>query len=226
MIDSPRFVYGLSFILAFCSLTYELVFAQVLSVCLGGTKYQYLLTISLFTCALGAGSLYFGVLKKRVPTKVLFFNVEIFLTFLGLTGPFIITWLLRISDGPVFYEHLSKAVSYLFIFLIGFFSGFELPCLFSLAENKEGKILAFDYMGMLGASLFFPLIGLPLLGTAGTALATSNINLMAIVLIRPSQSVLVKNLLLLLNLFIFGLILFFREELNHLLSSIYLMGVK
>ncbi len=226
MTESPRFVYGLSFILAFCSLTYELVFAQVLSVCLGGTKYQYLLTISLFTFALGAGSLYFGTLKNKIPTRVLFLRVEFLLTILGLLGPFIITWLLKISDGPIFYEHLSKAISYLLIFLIGFFSGFELPCLFSMAENKQGKILAFDYMGMLGASLFFPLVGLPLLGTAGTALITSNINLMAIVLMRPSGSVLIKNLSLLLNLFIFGLILLFREELNHLLSSIYLMGVK
>jgi spermidine synthase len=222
---SPRLVYILSFVLAFCSLTYELIFAQILSVCLGGTKNQYLLTISIFTFALGIGSIFFGLLKEKIKIQNLFIIVEIILTILGAMGPFVITWILRINDHSIYSHNISKFISYFLIFLVGFFSGFELPCLFSLSEKNQGKVLAYDYLGMLTGSLFFPLIGLPLLGTAGAALMVSNTNLLALYFLKPFQSRAANSIIIFLNIISLGMIFLFREEFNHLLTSIYLIGV-
>jgi predicted membrane-bound spermidine synthase len=116
-------------------------------------------------------------------------------------------------------------MSYFIIFLVGFLSGFELPCLFSLSEDNHGKVLAFDYVGMLSGSLFFPLVGLPILGTAGTALVISIINLITIVYIRPFETKIVGHSFVLLNILFLGLIFYSREFLNDILTSIYLIGV-
>jgi spermidine synthase len=220
-----RLIYTLSFLLAFCSLTYELVFAQVLSVCLGGTKFQYLLTISIFTTALGIGSLLFGVIKNRFEIGYIFIFTEIILTTTGLIGPFLITWLLRIGDHSFGAGLLMPFLCYLLVFTVGLFSGLELPCLFSLSERNQGKIIAFDYLGMLCSSLFFPLIGLPVLGTAGAALMIANLNILSINFIRPFSSKMKNNLFLLVNLSCSLMIFYFREELNNVLTFLYLIGV-
>jgi|GEM_PF-1422240 spermidine synthase len=219
------YLYPFSFLLAFCSLSYELVFAHVLSVCLGGTKNQYLLTISIFTFALGLGSLVFGMIKKKFNLKNIFLFTEVFLTAIGATGPFLITWILRVGENSFFNEIVLKILSYFIIFLVGFLSGFELPCLFSYSDKNQGKTLAFDYMGMLAASLFFPLVGLPELGTAATALTIANLNFAGIIIIQPFERNVLNILFILISIVFGGLILFFREELNLLLTSLYLIGV-
>lgn len=214
-----------SFLLAFCSLFYELVYAQVLSVCIGGTKIQYLLTISLFTSALGLGSLSFNYFKERLTIKNLFFKIEVLLIAFGATGPFFISWLLQANEAPTSLSFLKTLLSYIFIFIIGVLSGFELPCLFSLLKDAHGKILAFDYLGMLAASLLFPFLFLPYLGTAASTLFVSNINMVALIWLAPIKSKFINSLLYVLNGLTFFAIFFFRSELNDILSKLYLGGI-
>lgn len=220
----PVTVYFFTFVLAFCSLFYELVYAQILSVSLGGTKIQYFTIISLFTCALGFGSLAYGRMKLKYPLRKMFFFVELSLTLLGALGPFLITWLLQPgSTGvPVFGFVI---LSYVIVALIGFLSGFEIPSLFAMVKNAQGKILAFDYLGMLGASLLFPFFFLPVLGTAASTLIVAGANGLALIWLRsdePSKK---------LSVFLYGLCLVYFfvvatnvEALNDLLSSLYLGG--
>lgn len=223
MTSSRPVVYLFSFLLAFCSLFYELVYAQILSVCIGGTKTQYLITISLFTSALGIGSLLFNYFKIRVEGRRLFFLIELFLTILGSIGPFYIAWLLQVENDSSAWISAKIYFSYFFIFLIGLLSGFELPCLFAQLKDAHGKILAFDYLGMLTASILFPFYFLPYLGTAASTLFVANINVLALIWLRPvGFNKAMTVVLTLLNIALFVIIVSYRSELNATLSAIYL----
>lgn len=224
MIRGKFVVYLFSFLLAFCSLFYELVYAQILSVCIGGTKTQYLITISLFTSALGAGSLLFNFFKEKIEGQKLFFLVELSLTILGSIGPFFIAWLLQVENGSSPGWASAKVYfSYFFIFLIGLLSGFELPCLFARLKDAHGKILAFDYLGMLAASILFPFYFLPQMGTAASTLFVANINVLALIWLRPvGLNKGLTGLFTFLTIGLFFVIMFFRADLNATLSSIYL----
>lgn len=216
--------YFYTFLLAFCSLFYELVYAQILSVCLGGTKNQYLTIISLFTCALGLGSILQAKLKLRLPVRQLFFRIEVLLSFMGLIGPFFIVWILQ-PGGDEFWRSGAIFVSYFFVFVIGFLSGFEIPCLFDMMEGSQGKILAFDYVGMLAATVLFPFLFLPYLGTAAGLLVVVGANLMGLVWLRTDSPKASTNLLLYALIFLYIVsVISLREELNHKLSLLYLGG--
>ncbi len=226
MVYQKRVILLFSFLLAFCSLFYELVYAQILSVCIGGTKTQYLITISLFTSALGIGSLLYNFFRKKMEGRVLFFRVELFLTILGSIGPFFIAWLLQVENESAAWTTSKIYFSYFFIFIIGFLSGFELPCLFDFLKDNHGKILASDYLGMLSASILFPFFFLPVLGTAASTLFVANINVLALIWLRPiKMNKALTCALGLSNMALFFVIVIYRAELNSTLSSIYL-GLK
>lgn len=218
-------VYFFSFLLAFCSLFYELAYAEVLSVCLGGTKVQYITTIALFTCALGFGSLFFRRISQSKGLRRTFFTAELLLMFLGALGPFFITWVLQPGGIPWLYP-VKVGLSYALIFSIGFISGLELPSLFALRPNAEGKILAMDYLGMLSASVTFPLLFLPNLGTAASTLLIALLNGSALLWLREKRSSPILTGLSFLTLLGLGvLVITQRAELNGLLSALYLGGV-
>ncbi len=219
-------VYFFSFLLAFCSLFYELVYAHILSVCVGGTKTQYLLIISLFTCALGIGSLLQHKLAERFTLRRLFFAVELSLTVLGSLGPFLIAWVLQVEPEPAALTTAKLALSYFLVFLIGLLSGFEIPCLFALAPEAHGKVLGFDYAGMLAASILFPFLFLPVLGTASSTLVIAALNLHALIWLLPASAS--KRVKLVLHGATFVLIcalVGLRSPLNEVLSSLYLGGI-
>ncbi|MFP5490086.1 MAG: hypothetical protein ACLGG0_01195 [Bacteriovoracia bacterium] len=176
-------VYALSLVLAFCSFYYELALGQILSVNLGGTKQQYFIIFALFTTALGFGSLSFGRLKRQYSVEKIFVCVEVALTLLGGLGPFVITGLFASLSTA-----LAAGISYVLVFLIGFASGFELLCLFSLLPQKHGKILAFDYLGMLAAALLFPYYLLPELGVGASTVLVATLNLATLTVIMPSNA--------------------------------------
>lgn len=217
-------VYFFSFLLAFCSLFYELVYAEVLSVCLGGTKLQYISTIALFTCALGLGSITFGKLSEDRNLRKIFFHIELLLLLIGGCGPFLITWLLQ-PGGISVLAPIKLAGTYGIIFIIGFLSGFELPLLFALKKDSEGKILAMDYLGMLVATISFPLFFLPVLGTASSTLLIALANGSALVWLRDDKKASTVTIgYLILILFFMSLVVLKREDLNETLSSLYLGG--
>ncbi len=226
MISSrPVVIYFFTFLLAFCSLFYELVYAQVLAVCLGGTKNQYLTIICLFTCALGFGSIVQGKLRQRFPLRKTFFTIEVLLTLLGSTGPFIITWILQPGTSP-FWSTIAVFSAYFIVVVIGFLSGFEIPSLFAMLENSQGKILAFDYFGMLIASVAFPFYFLPELGTAASTLVVAGSNVMGLIWLRSDKPNLYVNWILYGACAAYiAFVISKKEELDLFLSHLYLGGM-
>ena len=75
-------VYLVTFVLAFCSIVYELLLGQTLSAFLGNTVLRYSVTIGLYMMSLGIGSMIAeGRLVKRPVTGLL--RIEILLTVVG-----------------------------------------------------------------------------------------------------------------------------------------------
>lgn len=223
MTASRNTVYLFSFLLAFCSLFYELVYAHILSVCLGGTKTQYLLIISLFTCALGLGSLLQDSFRKKYDLRKLFFMVELLLIVLGSAGPFVIAWLLQVKEEVHSITVVKIFFSYFLVFTIGLLSGFEIPCLFNLCDDSHGKVLAFDYGGMLVASVLFPFLFLPYLGAAASTLIIASLNLHALVWLLPQE--VTPRQKFFFHLGVVALIVslaFLKYELNSFLGLLYL----
>lgn len=225
MQKQTRIIYFFSFLLAFCSLFYEYALAQVLSVCLGGTTKQYLIVISLFTFALGLGSLAQYFIVKKYGLRQIFLSIELLLILFGASSPFLIAFLLNPENSMIPYT-LKIFISYGTVFLIGLFSGFEIPCLFALAPSSQGKVLGYDYLGMLGASVVFPFFLLPVLGTGAGTLFVANLNVSFLIWYGfHEKKTFQKFAFYSLNLLFAIGILFFEAPINNYLSLIYLGSV-
>ena len=166
----------ITFILAFCSITYEFILSHTLSVLLGGTFFRYTTTVSLYITALGAGAFCLDYILPSKKQNLNLLKVELYLATLGALSPFLGVFL----DG-VFQNYFLVSVScYVLVFCIGFLSGLELPLLMRISEYfQKGsgiKALSVDFLGTCAGCLIFATFLLPYLGIFNTASFTALIN--------------------------------------------------
>jgi spermidine synthase len=154
-------LWGLTLIFAFCSVVYELILAQTLSILLGHTLLRYAVTIGLYIFSLGLGSLFVWWLPAVDPVRRLLW-VEIFLSPLGVLLPFVL-----FAVDHVWREWLGSSLVvwalHSFVVVIGILSGIELPCLMQWAEVRNAedseaaqKVLAVDYIATFLGTVAFP----------------------------------------------------------------------
>src|SRR5499433_3215604 len=161
------------FIIAVCGLVYELLAGTLASYVLGDSVTQFSLIIGIYLSALGVGawlSRYVDVALARC-----FIEVELGVALLGgASAP-----LLFLSFGRLSYFHV---VLYGIVFAVGVLVGLELPLLMRILKEvldfKElvSRVLTFDYVGALIASLLFPLFLVPKLGLIRTSLLFGILN--------------------------------------------------
>lgn len=90
-------IYALAFLLAFCSIIYELLLGQSLSAFLGNTVLRYSVTIGLYMLSMGIGALLAeGRFVKHAVTTLL--KVEVLLT---VCGGFSVIFLLLVDSAGV-----------------------------------------------------------------------------------------------------------------------------
>src|SRR5438445_8105244 len=161
------------FIIAVCGLVYELLAGTLASYVLGDSVTQFSLIIGIYLSALGVGAW----LSRFVDTGLArcFIEVELGVALLGgLSAP-----LLFLSFARVTFFHV---VLYGIVFAIGVLVGLELPLLMRIVKDqldfKElvSRVLTFDYVGALAASLLFPIFFVPKLGLVRTSLAFGMLN--------------------------------------------------
>lgn len=184
----------LSFVLAFCSLVYELVLSHLLAALLGGMLLRYTTSIALYITALGGGAylldrVFFQNVKNASPFDLLrtLLKVELALALAGALAPFVA---LVAASGSAF---ITQWVCYMLVCAVGLLSGFELPLLMRLGELKRlgygFKVLSLDFVGTCVGCVLFPLLLLPYLGVFYAAALASSLNLiLALVLwmqVRP-----------------------------------------
>lgn len=155
------------FIVATCGLVYELLAGTLASYVLGDSVTQFSLIIGIYLSALGVGAW----LSRKVDDRVArtFVEVELGVALLGgASAP-----LLFFAFAHLGYFHL---VLYCVVFVIGILVGLELPLLMRILEKDlqfkdlVSRVLTFDYIGALVASLLFPLVFVPRLGLVRTSL--------------------------------------------------------
>lgn len=161
------------FLVSACGLGYQLVAGTTSSYLLGDSVTQFSFTIGLYLFALGIGS----YLTKFVDRDLAgtFVRVELAVAVAG-----------GISALSLFFAWEStlwfRPLLYTEILLIGTLVGIEIPLLVRLLkeelELKEliARVLAWDYVGALIAALVFPLLLVPRLGLARSALAFGIVN--------------------------------------------------
>ena len=160
-------------IIATCGLVYELLAGTLASYVLGDSITQFSLIIGIYLFALGVGAWLSRFIETGLARK--FIEVELAVALLGgASAP-----LLFLSFGRLGYFHV---VLYGVVFAVGVLVGLELPLLMRILKDvldfKElvSRVLTFDYVGALVASLLFPLFLVPKLGLVRTSLVFGLLN--------------------------------------------------
>lgn len=172
--ESLTTIYLMTFVVAACSLLYELLMAQALSAIMGNSVLRYNLTIGTYIASMGVGALFFN--RFKLDNKYLGLTyVEILLCIVGGISPLLILafdyFLHHISfpgyfsyHGPII-QSLSFVFNHFLILAVGFLSGLELPYLMSLGKERsaiaEKRVLVIDYLGTLVGAMLFPLVIFP-----------------------------------------------------------------
>ena len=192
-------VVALTFVLATCSILYELIAAQTLSLLAADTVVWYSLVVGVFLASMGIGAFRSRRIERGDEWRALL-RIEIALTVAG----FLIVTLLRL--GHTAYTHLelqSSGDTGIFVFLavaavsvctIGVLTGLELPLLMRIARTVRDEsrsanvVLGVDYVGSLAGALLFSLVILPNMSVLAAGLAVASVNLVAAAWILESRS--------------------------------------
>jgi len=174
VLSNKRVIVFSVFMAGLCSLVYELLISTTASYFLGDSVQQFSVTIGLYLASMGLGS----YISRFIQSHLLraFVAAEIML---GVVGGLAVPLLhLTYAYGAVFWP-----VAVGLIVAIGAFTGLEIPLLTRLMDREESldvnlaNILSFDYLGALLATLAFPFVLLPVLGTFRASLTLGLCNL-------------------------------------------------
>jgi len=185
-------IYGITLVVAMCSIVYELLLAQTLSALLGNTVLRYSVTIGCYLGALGLGAILCGN-SPLAPVRRLA-RVEIALSVVGgLSVPLFyffdawqrVAWMGAPTGGWAEYLILVAFLiaTHAVIVGIGLLSGYEIPLLLTLGERRHAgstsRVLGVDYFGSLVGSLVFPLVLLRSLGLIASGFVVGILNAVA-----------------------------------------------
>lgn len=180
---AARLLLGSVLVVATCGLVYELIAATMASYLLGDSVTQWSLVIGVYLSAMGLGSWLSKYVERDLYSR--FVTVQLIIALVG-----------GLSAAALFfgYAFLASVRPLLFSILVvvGTMVGLEIPLLMRImgdgasetspkgagepvlkgAELKDlvARVLAFDYIGALLASVLFPLALLPHLGLVRTSL--------------------------------------------------------
>ena len=160
-------------IIAVCGLIYELLAGTLASYVLGDSVTQFSFIIGIYLFALGVGAWLSRFVDNHLARC--FVEVELGVALLGgASAPLLFLSYGRLSYFPV--------ILYGLVFAIGVLVGLELPLLMRIVKDhldfKElvARVLTFDYIGALVASLLFPIFLVPKLGLVRTSLVFGMLN--------------------------------------------------
>src|SRR5687768_10349808 len=148
-------------IIATCGLVYELLAGTLASYVLGDSVTQFSLIIGIYLFAMGVGAWLSRFLEANLAKR--FVEVELAVALVGgASAPLLFLSFARLTG--------FQLVLYSLVFVIGTLVGLEIPLLMRILKDqldfKEivSRVLAFDYIGALLASLLFPLFLVPRMG--------------------------------------------------------------
>lgn len=170
-----RVLLGSIFVIASCSIFYELLISTVSTYFMGNSIMQFSITIGVFMFSMGIGSYLSRYALNNLLQK--FIAIEIALGFLGGGSTLILHFCFA-------YTESYMLLSIVLIVLIGTLIGLEIPLLTRIVNRQAtikdavAMVFSFDYVGALLASVLFPLVLLPLWGSMKTSFAIGLLNLL------------------------------------------------
>lgn len=216
--QNNKIIITLAFILALCSIAYELLLANFLMVLTGSDVLWQCLTIGIYITALGVGT-YFAGRIKRTDASSFLIKVELALSIVGmisttlLMAGFIlyrvhytdqifqlakVAEVVNLTEGKMVYFGGFIAFTYILVVAIGFLSGFEIPLLIDMGQRSKEKkeihktlILCSSYIGSMAGALLFALWWQPEFDNIIIACLIGVINLFScavLILISPKAS--------------------------------------
>lgn len=160
-------------VIATCGLIYELIVGTLASYLLGDSITQFSTVIGVYLFALGIGAWLSGFIDKGVPQR--FVEIELAVALCGgISAPFLFA---TFSAGASF-----RVTLYSLVIVIGTLVGLEIPLLMRILKEQlefkdlVARVLTFDYLGSLFASLLFPIVLVPKLGLIRTSLLFGLVN--------------------------------------------------
>ena len=199
-VEDQRLLLFSIFIIAGCSLIYELLISSLSTYLLGSSVVHYSVTIGLFLFFMGGGAWLAQFIKSNLLHH--FIRIEIALGVIGGLSAVLLYGAYAWTD--YYYPAMLIVIA-----LISILIGMEIPLLTRVIEQDKGirqglsEVLATDYVGALLASLLFPFILLPYLGHLLTAFAIGSLNLIvALVVVWHFRKRLIKTKRLFLGAFI------------------------
>jgi spermidine synthase len=155
-------------VVATCGLVYELVAGTLASYVLGDSVTQFSTVIGVYLFALGVGAWLSGHVHRGLARC--FVEVEIAVALVGgISAPLLF---FAFSHLPGFF----RPVLYGSVLLVGTLVGLEIPLILRILKEQVdfkdlvARVLTFDYLGALAASLLFPMLLVPRLGLVRTSL--------------------------------------------------------
>lgn len=187
-------------LLAFCSIVYELLLSNTLSIVTNNYIWWQSMTIGVYIGGLGLGAYLSDRLKNVYRSIVL---TELGLSFLGMicvVYVYVMHGSYKYLDNLFFYTgdfHSSLYVQNMFVLKIIFFgcveiltlaigilSGFEIPLMMRISEKHFGEgeegeyqIFGINYIGTLIGTTFFAYLLLPTLDVVKTSIVVAFLNL-------------------------------------------------
>ncbi len=154
-------------VIATCGLVYELVVGTLASYLLGDSVTQFSTVIGVYLFALGIGAWLSRFVDKGVAQR--FVEIELAVAVAGgFSAPFLFA---TFAAGAAF-----RVALYAVVLVVGSLVGLEIPLLLRLLKDQlqfkdlVSRVLTFDYLGSLAASLLFPIVLVPKLGLVRTSL--------------------------------------------------------
>jgi spermidine synthase len=161
------------FVIATCGLIYELLAGTLSSYVLGDSVTQFSIIIGVYLFAMGVGSYLSKFIEKNIAEK--FVEIELGVAVVGgFSAPLLFLTFANLSYFSI--------VLYGVVFVIGVLVGLEIPLLMRILKDELdfkdliSRVLAFDYIGALVASLLFPIFLVPRLGLNRTSLLFGMLN--------------------------------------------------
>lgn len=201
------FVYGITFILAGCSLLYELLIAQAIAGFVTNNVVWYCLTIGFYLASMGVGAYWCRRIFPRDGEEnwLALYKTEMALCVAGgasvislqaLYSVFAFIWGRSLYFPMVKQAIVQAGGTLMFLFwaliiiiVIGILTGLELPLLIRIGNAASpgkpvtNRILAADYFGSLAAGVIFPLWLLPHFDVFTVSLFTALLNFFIVLLI-------------------------------------------
>ncbi|MFO0595815.1 MAG: polyamine aminopropyltransferase [Myxococcaceae bacterium] len=160
-------------VIATCGLVYELIVGTLASYLLGDSVTQFSTVIGVYLFALGIGAWLSGFVDKGLSTR--FVEIELAVALAGgISSPFLFA---TFAAGAGF-----RVALYGLVLVVGTLVGLEIPLLMRIMKEQlefkalVSRVLTFDYLGSLFASLLFPIVLVPRLGLVRTSLVFGLVN--------------------------------------------------